>query len=64
MFQLSVKATYAYEAQGCHELGLKDGKLIELSSGPSGGQFYGEGWWEGEWIIMTFSKTVLTLDLG
>ncbi|KAJ3715511.1 hypothetical protein C8R42DRAFT_681074 [Lentinula raphanica] len=42
-----VKAIYAYEAQGSDELGLKDGELIELSSGPSGGQYYGEGWWEG-----------------
>ncbi|KAJ3754491.1 hypothetical protein EV360DRAFT_96576 [Lentinula raphanica] len=43
-----VKAIYTYEAQGSDELGLKDGELIELSSGPSGGQYYGEGWWEGE----------------
>ncbi|KAH7870924.1 uncharacterized protein C8R40DRAFT_1240138 [Lentinula edodes] len=43
-----VKAIYAYEARGSDELGLKDGELIELSSGPSGGQYYGEGWWEGE----------------
>ncbi|KAJ3850213.1 hypothetical protein EV368DRAFT_75273 [Lentinula lateritia] len=42
-----VKAIYAYEARGSDELGLKDGELIELSSGPSGGQYYGEGWWEG-----------------
>ncbi|KAJ3842787.1 hypothetical protein F5878DRAFT_606658 [Lentinula raphanica] len=42
-----VKAIYTYEAQGSDELGLKDGELIELSSGPSGGQYYGEGWWEG-----------------
>ncbi|KAJ3994622.1 hypothetical protein F5050DRAFT_1772912 [Lentinula boryana] len=42
-----VKVLYAYEAQGSDELGLKDGELIELSGGLSGGQHYGEGWWEG-----------------
>ncbi|KIK57148.1 hypothetical protein GYMLUDRAFT_247116 [Collybiopsis luxurians FD-317 M1] len=42
-----VKALYAYQAQGPDELGLKEGELIELSSGSSGGQYYGEGWWEG-----------------
>jgi len=42
-----VKALYAYEAQSADELGLKEGELIELSSGPSGGQLYGQGWWEG-----------------
>lgn len=43
-----VKALYAYEARGADELSLKEDELIELSSGPSGGQSYGQGWWEGE----------------
>ncbi|KAF5330266.1 hypothetical protein D9758_014458 [Tetrapyrgos nigripes] len=42
-----VKALYQYEARGSDELELREGDLIELSSGPSGGQNYGEGWWEG-----------------
>ncbi|KAJ4481967.1 hypothetical protein J3R30DRAFT_3455533 [Lentinula aciculospora] len=42
-----VKALYVYEARGSDELSLRDGELIELSSGPSSGQHYGEGWWEG-----------------
>lgn len=47
-FRSIVKALYVYEAQGSDELGLKEGDMIELTSGPSGGQYYGEGWWEGK----------------
>jgi hypothetical protein len=25
------------------------GELIELTSGPNGGQQYGDGWWQGKW---------------
>ncbi|KAJ7928075.1 hypothetical protein B0H13DRAFT_2248511 [Mycena leptocephala] len=42
-----VRALYAYEARGADELGLDEGELVELSSGPEGGQHYGDGWWEG-----------------
>ncbi|KAL0581179.1 Protein BZZ1 [Marasmius crinis-equi] len=42
-----VKAIYQYVANGPDELGLEEGEVIELSSGPTGGQHYGEGWWEG-----------------
>ncbi|KAF5382339.1 hypothetical protein D9757_008459 [Collybiopsis confluens] len=42
-----VKSLYTYQAQGVDELDLKEGELIELSGGASGGQNYGEGWWEG-----------------
>ncbi|KAG6908313.1 hypothetical protein DXG01_005349 [Tephrocybe rancida] len=42
-----VRAVYAYEAQGQDELDLVEGQTIELTSGPSGGQNYGNGWWEG-----------------
>ncbi|GLB45480.1 putative fes/CIP4, and EFC/F-BAR homology domain containing protein [Lyophyllum shimeji] len=42
-----VRAIYPYEAQGQDELGLIEGQTIELTSGPSGGQHYGDGWWEG-----------------
>jgi len=44
----SVKAIYQYVANGPDEIGLEEGELIELSSGPTGGERYGEGWWEGE----------------
>ncbi|KAG6878303.1 hypothetical protein C0993_009310 [Termitomyces sp. T159_Od127] len=42
-----VRAMYAYEAQGPDELGLIEGQTIELTTGSSGGQNYGSGWWEG-----------------
>ncbi|ESK95819.1 hypothetical protein Moror_12431 [Moniliophthora roreri MCA 2997] len=42
-----VKAIYHYAPGGPDEIGLQEGELIELSSGPTGGQNYGEGWWEG-----------------
>ncbi|KAF8073423.1 hypothetical protein FPV67DRAFT_1605812 [Lyophyllum atratum] len=42
-----VRAIYAYSAQGPDELALIEGQTLELTSGPSGGQYYGDGWWEG-----------------
>ncbi|KAJ6525279.1 hypothetical protein DFH09DRAFT_1188777 [Mycena vulgaris] len=42
-----VRGVYAYEARGADELGLDEGELVELTSGPNGGQHYGDGWWEG-----------------
>ncbi|KAJ7133001.1 hypothetical protein C8R46DRAFT_970553 [Mycena filopes] len=42
-----VRGLYAYEARGADELGLDEGELVELTSGPNGGQNYGDGWWEG-----------------
>ncbi|KAJ7245019.1 hypothetical protein B0H12DRAFT_1128298 [Mycena haematopus] len=42
-----VRGIYAYESRGSDELGLDQGELIELTSGPNGGQHYGDGWWEG-----------------
>ncbi|KAJ8523239.1 hypothetical protein ONZ45_g333 [Pleurotus djamor] len=42
-----VRAIYAYESQGPDEISLKEGETVELSGGPRGGQFYGDGWWEG-----------------
>ncbi|KAG6889878.1 hypothetical protein C0995_013852 [Termitomyces sp. Mi166 len=49
----SVRAVYAYEAQGPDELGLIEGQAIELTSGPSGGRNYGSGWWEGRFGIVS-----------
>lgn len=42
-----VRAIYPYESQGSDELGLQEGDILELSSGPKGGPNYGGGWWEG-----------------
>lgn len=38
---------YDYQAQGPHELTIVEGEVLELSSGPCGGQNYAETWWEG-----------------
>jgi hypothetical protein len=46
-----VRAIYSYGAQGDDELSFKEGELIELTSGPTGGQGYGDGWWEGTGIF-------------
>jgi len=43
-----VRGIYPYQSQGTDELGLKEGELVELSKGPAGGQYYGDGWWEGK----------------
>ena len=48
LIRLEVRAIYDYAAQGSDELSLKRGELIELTAGPSGGQNFGEGWWEGK----------------
>ncbi|RXW24100.1 hypothetical protein EST38_g1789 [Candolleomyces aberdarensis] len=42
-----VRALYPYQAQGADEIPLKEGDILELSSGLHGGKNYGEGWWEG-----------------
>ncbi|KAI0081551.1 hypothetical protein K474DRAFT_1681918 [Panus rudis PR-1116 ss-1] len=42
-----VRGLYDYRAQGSDELSIKEGELIELTGGPSGGQNYADGWWEG-----------------
>ncbi|KAJ2926614.1 hypothetical protein H1R20_g10481, partial [Candolleomyces eurysporus] len=41
-----VRALYPYQAQGADEISLKEGDILELSSGLHGGKNYGEGWWE------------------
>jgi len=42
-----VRVVYTYDSQGSDELSLHEGDIIELSAGPTGGQNYGDGWWEG-----------------
>ena len=42
-----VRGLYDYHSQGPDELDVSEGARIELTSGPSGGQNYAEGWWEG-----------------
>lgn len=55
----SVRAIYAYEAQGPDELGLIEGQTIELTSGSSGGQNSGTGWWEG--MACPFRSTISSI---
>lgn len=42
-----MRALYTYDAQSPEEISLREGELLELSTGPNGGQNYAEGWWEG-----------------
>ena len=48
---LLVRALYEYSPQGADEIEIREGDLIELTSGPSGGQNYADGWWEGRCLI-------------
>ncbi len=43
-----VRGVYDYRSQGSDELDVSEGTRIELTNGPSGGQNYGDGWWEGQ----------------
>jgi len=52
-----VRAIYPYEAHGPDELSLKEGERVELTSGPSGGQAYGDGWWEGGSLFLFPART-------
>ena len=45
---LEVRGLYDYRSQGSDELDVSEGTRIELTSGPSGGQNYADGWWEGQ----------------
>ncbi|KAI0769881.1 hypothetical protein C8Q74DRAFT_1271721 [Fomes fomentarius] len=42
-----VRGVYAYKAQGPDEIDVEEGKLIQLTDGPTGGRNYADGWWEG-----------------
>jgi hypothetical protein len=42
------RGLYDYHSQGADELDVSEGARIELTSGPSGGRNYADGWWEGE----------------
>ena len=48
MAAVLVRGIYDYQAQGSDELGISEGEIVELSGGPSGGQNYADGWWEGK----------------
>jgi len=42
-----VRGVYDYQATGEDEIPVKEGRMIRLTTGPRGGQKYGDGWWEG-----------------
>ncbi|KAI0301167.1 hypothetical protein B0F90DRAFT_1817183 [Multifurca ochricompacta] len=42
-----VRGLYDYQSQGPDELEVSESARIELTSGPSGGRNYADGWWEG-----------------
>ena len=44
---LTVRGVYDYQATGEDEIDVKEGRTIQLTAGPRGGQNYGDGWWEG-----------------
>lgn len=48
------RVLFDYQAQGPHELTIAEGEVLELSSGPCGGQNYAEAWWEGEQDLENF----------
>jgi formin-binding protein 1 len=58
-----VRAIYPYEAQGDDELSFKEGELIELTSGPTGGQHYGDGWWEGRCLFFLLSSLLVLITI-
>lgn len=51
LINVTVRAIYSYDAQGDDELSFKEGESIELTSGPTGGRNYGDGWWEGMCLL-------------
>lgn len=53
-----MRSLYDYEAQGPDEISLKEGELIALTEGPSGGKNYGDGWWEGKHDSWYFSSLI------
>lgn len=48
-----VRGLYDYQAQGPDELSIQEGVSVELTSGPSGGMNYADGWWEGEKFLQS-----------
>ncbi|KAJ7796189.1 hypothetical protein B0H14DRAFT_2916290 [Mycena olivaceomarginata] len=57
-----VRGIYAYTSCGPDELGLDVGELIELTSGPNGGQQYGDGWWQGKWQAASKTLNCITSE--
>jgi len=42
-----VRGLHNYQATDQDEINVEVGSMIQLTSGPRGGQNYGDGWWEG-----------------
>ena len=51
-----MRSLYDYDAQGPDEISMKEGELIALTEGPSGGVNYGDGWWEGKYIARSIGS--------
>lgn len=56
-----VRGVYDYEAGGDDELSIRDGEVLQLTTGPNGGQNYGDGWWEGEILLTPYSQPLILL---
>lgn len=61
---MKVRGLYDYHSQGPDELNVSEGARIELTSGPSGGQNYGDGWWEGQLHRTPASSRATDLNLS
>lgn len=44
---------------GEDEIGVEEGCIIQLTTGPRGGQNYGDGWWEGQFFPPLYTRLLL-----
>ena len=44
---------------GEDEIGVEEGCMIQLTTGPRGGQNYGDGWWEGQFPPPSYTRLLL-----
>jgi len=58
---LAVRGVYDYQATGEDEIPVKEGRMIELTTGPRGGQNYGDGWWEGRCFHLRIWRLLVSL---
>jgi hypothetical protein len=58
-----VRGVYDYPATGEDEISVKEGRMIRLTTGPRGGQKYGDGWWEGQCFRCVFDAEGFSVRL-